>query len=181
MPRQLLLLLLLAFWVVVVVGWMLLFRPPAVTELRPAAPGTAVRLPAGATPSANVALIADPTETAPPAPPAAPPPTAALTTPAALATATPTATATLTPPAAPTPAATASPTPTPRPRAVVDVAAVNLRAEPRLAAPVVTVLRQGAAVELTGAAADGDGYPWVEAVAADGQRGWVVAVALVAP
>lgn len=75
------------------------------------------------------------------------------------------------PPLAVTPAVAATPA---LPVATVAIAALNVRAGPGLAFPVLAVLRQGDGVALTGERGVADEYLWVEVVLADGRRGWTL-------
>jgi uncharacterized protein YgiM (DUF1202 family) len=82
------------------------------------------------------------------------------------------------PEATPSPAATQSPAP---PTAVVAVEWLNLREEPGTEYPVVTALGQGDVLVLTGEQRLVGTNRWVEVIAADGKRGWVIGGAIEMP
>ncbi len=96
--------------------------------------------------------------------------------PTATATATvlPTETPTQTPTPSPTFTPTATPTATPRTAVITYPFGTNLRLEPRLDAPVLTVLSVDTVVVLLDGTVTADGFTWQE-VFVDGRTGWLSA------
>ncbi|MBK7896738.1 MAG: DUF389 domain-containing protein [Anaerolineaceae bacterium] len=135
-----------------------------VTELDPQVPPTLTPTP---TPTLTFTPGPTPTETATPTMTPSPQPTATATAtvlPTETATATPTATATFTP--------TSTPTATPKTAVITYPFGTNLRLEPRLNAPVLTVLPVDTVVVLLGSPVTADGFIWQE-VFVDGRTGWL--------
>jgi uncharacterized hydrophobic protein (TIGR00271 family) len=140
-----------------------------VTELDPEVPPTLT-----STPSPTLTFTPGPTPTPTQTPTFTPSPQPTGTsTPTALPTETPTATATATPTFTPT----ATPTATPETAVVTYPFGTNLRLEPRLNAPVLTVLPVDTVVVLLAGSATVDDFVWQE-VLVDGQIGWVSAAFL---
>ena len=135
-----------------------------VTELDPEIPPTLTPTP---TPTLTFTPGPTPTETATPTFTPSPQPTETAT-----ATVLPTETPTETPTATPTFTPTSTPTATPRTAVLTYPFGINLRLEPRLDAPVVTVLPVDTVVVLLDGLVTADGFSWQE-VLVDGQTGWL--------
>ncbi|MCA9919651.1 MAG: DUF389 domain-containing protein [Anaerolineales bacterium] len=143
-----------------------------VTELDPQVPPTLTPTP---TPTQTFTPGPTPTETATPTFTPSPLPTETATPtvlPTETPTETPTATATFTP--------IATPTATPRTAVITYPFGTNLRLEPRLDAPVLTVLPVNTVVVLLDGPVTADGFTWQQ-VFVDGRSGWLSAEFLQMP